>query len=78
MNVYKSIEYNYFSKHSRIELKLKEDKKYLLWSMTNNVVQVEVRIEANSTIGHVSKEKLPKSGTDFESENVWIHCEKEN
>ena len=46
--------------------------------MTNDVVQVEVRIEANATIGHVSKKKLPKSGTDFESENVWIHFEKEN
>jgi len=55
---------------------LKEDKKYLLGRMTNNVVQVEVRIEANAAIGHVSKKKLPKSGTDFESEDIGIHCEK--
>ena len=44
--------------------------------MTNDVVQVEVRIEANAAIGHVSKKKLPKSGTDFESEDIGIHCEK--
>jgi hypothetical protein len=24
----------------------------------------------------VSKKKLPKSGTDFESEDIGIHCEK--
>ena len=44
--------------------------------MTNDVVQVEVRIEANAAIGHVSKKNLPKSGTDFESEDIGIHCEK--
>ena len=82
LDVYKSIEYNYFSKNTRIELKLKErksvDEKYLLGSMPNNVVQVEVRMKANATVGHVSKEKLPKSGAHFKSENVWIHSEKEN
>ena len=46
--------------------------------MTNNLVQFEIRFEANSTICNVSEEMLPKSGAHFESENVWIHFYKEN
>jgi hypothetical protein len=53
-------------------------KKYLLGSMTNNLVQFEIRFEANSTICNVSEEMLPKSGAHFKSENVWIHFDKEN
>jgi hypothetical protein len=53
-------------------------KKYLLGSMTNNLVQFEIRFEANSTICKVSEEMLPKSGAHFESENVWKHFDKEN
>ncbi len=53
-------------------------KKYLLGSMTNNVVKFKIRIKANCTICNVSEEKLPKSGAHFERDNVWIHFEKEN
>jgi len=53
-------------------------KKYLLGSMTNNLVQFEIRFEANSTICNVSEEMLPKSGAHFKSENVWIQCYSPN
>ena len=62
---------------NRIKIK-SVDKKYLLGSMPNSVVQVQVRMKANATVGHVSKEKLPESGAHFKSEDIGIHCEKEN
>ena len=46
--------------------------------MPNSVVQVQVRMKANATVGHVSKEKLPESRAHFKSEDIGIHCEKEN
>jgi hypothetical protein len=46
--------------------------------MTYNLVQFEIRFEANSTISNVSEEMRPKSRAHFESDNIWIHFHKEN
>jgi hypothetical protein len=54
-----------------------EMKMYLLWSMTNNVVQFEVGIEANPATCNMSEQMLPKSWAHFKCENIWIHFYKE-
>jgi len=46
--------------------------------MTYDLVQFEIRFEANSTISNVSEEMGPKSGAHFKSNNIWIHFHKEN